>query len=102
MGIGKTANISLRPPPFLPSFLSFAKVQFRLDSYHTTSKLLRPTFAELQLGTHIWNHSRSPREVALDSRTVICEPEIVIQEDMRDDRFLDVRGIEPAWTGKEQ
>ena len=65
-------------------------------------KLLRPPFAELQLGTHVWNHRRSPREVALDSRTVVCEPEVVVQEDVRDDRFLDVRGIEPAWTGKEQ
>ena len=82
--------------------LFLLKYNFPSNCYHTILRLLRPTFAELQLSTHIWNYRRSPREVELDSRTVVCESEIVIQEDMRDDRFLDVRGIEPSWTGKEQ
>ena len=61
--------------------------------------MLNPALAELQLRTHIWDHRRAPREISLDSRSVILKSEMVVQEDVRDDGFLDVRGIESSRTG---
>ena len=60
--------------------------------------LLNPALAELELYTDIWNYRRSPREAALGSRTVVFESEIVVHEDVRNDCFLSVRGIESSRT----
>ena len=68
--------------------------------YTWSASSLHPALTKLQLRTHIWNHGRSPGEMLLYSRSVVFESEIIVQEDVCDNRFLDVRSIESSRTGR--